>query len=74
MWRALVGFTSLLLFAAAPVGACPVCDSDIGREVRAGIVDGDFARNVLATVLPFAVVLGGVAAFHFNWPRGRRGG
>ena len=73
MWRVLVGFTSFLLLAAALVGACPVCDSETGRDVRAGIVYGDFARNVLATVLPFAVVLGGVVAFHFDWPRGRRG-
>ena len=53
-------------------GACPVCDSDTGRQVREGLVDGDFARNALAVVLPFAAAGGIIAAVHFGWPLNRR--
>ena len=56
--------------------ACPVCDSDTGRQVREGLVDGDFARNALAVVLPFAAAGAVVAAVHFGrpngWPLNRR--
>ena len=61
-----------LAFAAGGAAACPVCDSETGRQVRDGLVDGDFVRNVLAVVLPFAAVGGVVAAVHFGWPLNRR--
>lgn len=34
---------------------CPVCYSRTGMLVRAGILDHAFGRNVLVTLLPFAV-------------------
>ena len=61
------------LFFVGTAGACPVCDTGTGREVRAELVDENLGVSVLATVAPFAVVLGVVAAVHFGPPRvGRR--
>ena len=58
-------------FARAAV-ACPVCDSETGGRVRAGIFDEHFARNLLAVVLPFPVVAAVAAAIHFGLPSGLR--
>lgn len=61
--------------AAAPARACPVCDREAGARVRAGIFDGRFGANLLATAAPFGVVLGVAAAIRFaRWPRRRPGG
>ncbi|QDV32296.1 hypothetical protein [Tautonia plasticadhaerens] len=62
-----------LLAASAPADACPVCDRETGRRVRAGLADEDLGRNVLATALPFGIFLGVAAALHFGLPA-RRGG
>jgi hypothetical protein len=51
--------------------ACPVCNTNTGQQVRAGIFDQDFARNLLATLLPFPLLFGAVAAIHYGWPRSR---
>jgi hypothetical protein len=80
--RVLYTFPALLLLAAGTVGGCPVCESGTGQQVRAGIIDDDLGLNLLATLLPFSVVLGVVAAIHFGPPwrkqgnrtRGRRDG
>jgi hypothetical protein len=53
--------------AAGGASACTVCDGGAGRQVRAGIIDGDLAMNLFATLLPFAVLLCVVAAIHFGW-------
>lgn len=54
------GMPTLLLLAwiaygAATAMACPVCLTDTGAQVRAGIAAG-FAGNVLVTVAPFVVL------------------
>lgn len=36
--------------------ACPVCETDTGRQIRAGIFDDSFPRYLAISVLPFAVV------------------
>lgn len=59
-----------LLLPAAGAIACPVCDTDTGAAVRAGVFDGNFVRTVLATVSPFPVMLGVVAAIHYGWVPG----
>jgi hypothetical protein len=59
----------MTLVAASPASACPVCDSDTGQQVRAGLFGDEFGRNLLATALPFPILLGVVAAIHFGWPR-----
>ena len=58
--------------AGADAAACPVCDSETGRQVRDGLVDEGLAVNLLAVVLPFAAVGAVVAAVHFGWPLNRR--
>ena len=49
-----------------------MCDSETGQQVCAGIVDGGFAINLLATVLPFAVVLAVAAVIHLGVPGTRK--
>ena len=63
----------MLAALAAPVAACPVCDTATGEQVRAGILDEDFAFNVLAMLLPFPILIGIAAAIHFGGGGGRRG-
>ncbi len=55
--------------AAATAHACPLCDSDRAEEVRAGLFDDQFARNLAASVLPFTLLAGLVAAVHFGGPK-----
>jgi hypothetical protein len=49
--------------------ACPVCDSDTGRQVRDGIFDGNIALHAIAVALPVAAVAGAAGIIHFG---GRR--
>jgi hypothetical protein len=56
-----------LVLALAPVaGACPLCDSGTGEQVRAGIAGDSLPSAVLAVLLPFAVTAGVVAVVHFG--------
>lgn len=64
----------LVLTLNAPAGACPICDTGTGRQVRAGIFDDNFGRTLLAVALPFPILLAVVAAIHFGWPATRRTG
>lgn len=61
----------LLVAVSSPTAAraCPVCDQETGRQVRAGIFDQSFGLNLIATVIPFAIFLGVVAAIHLSGPR-----
>ena len=43
---------------------CPVCDTGTGDQVRAGILDENFGRTLLAVLLPFPILLGVVAVIH----------
>lgn len=64
-------FVLVLTVWASAAQACPYCESDVGREVAAGIFNGDFVLNAVKTLLPFPVLLGLVAAVHFGiWPAG----
>lgn len=63
--RGLLALAGALL-GAAPAAACPVCGSEAGRRVRAGIFDHDFGGNLLLTALPFAVLLAVAAVIHFG--------
>ncbi len=63
-------------FAAAcawllPLGAfaCPVCNTETGRQVRAGIFGEDFWSTLAAVLSPFPVLLLVLAGLHFGWPR-----
>lgn len=43
----------LLLAAANTAHACTVCDSAAGRNLRSGIFDGHFVRNLAVVLSPF---------------------
>lgn len=71
----IVSVIAIALAAASPVWACPYCDSDVGREVAAGIFNDSFALNAFLTLLPIAVLLMIVWLIHsgVSWPtRGLR--
>lgn len=57
---------------AVPALGCPVCDSDNGRQVRAGVFDEQFGWNLLKVTSPFPVLLGAVGLAYCLMP-GRRG-
>jgi hypothetical protein len=59
---------AISLLRASPAQACPLCDSATGTRVRAGIFDSSFGYNLLATLLPFPVLLGIIALIHFGPP------
>lgn len=65
---------SVLVFTllASPLLACPYCESDVGKEVAAGIFNDDFAHNALLTLLPVPLLLFIVALIHFGFPWPRR--
>lgn len=67
--RILRGRAVLLLWVQGGVAwGCPVCYSRTGVLVRAGILDHAFGRNVLVTVLPFAVFGAVVAWVYYRLP------
>ncbi|EMI22498.1 putative secreted protein [Rhodopirellula maiorica SM1] len=65
---------SRLLLAAAfaivakAADACPYCDSEVGKAVSAGIFNGDFATNAVATLFPLAILLTIVWLIHSGFP------
>lgn len=61
------------IFGIRPSDACPYCDSEVGREVSAGIFNGDFWTNTVLTLLPIPVMLLIVGLIHFGllWPTRR---
>lgn len=65
--------TIALLALAGTASACPVCDSERGAEVRAGLrEDVGSVVAVAAVGLPFVVVAGVVAAVHAGPVRRKR--
>ena len=48
--------------------ACPLCHTETGRQVRAGIFDAHFGGNLLYTLSPFPVFLLVVALLYFGFP------
>ncbi len=55
---------ALLLSAA---DACPFCNTETGKQVRAGIFASDFWTTFLVVASPFPVLLLAIAAYHFDW-------
>lgn len=58
-------FTCLML-SASIAGACPVCHTPTGQQVRAGIFNERFGENLLLTLAPFPVLAAAVAALHYG--------
>ena len=65
-------FVVLLSLTASPTQACPVCDSEAGKDVRRGLFNEDFGKNLLMTVLPFPIFSGIVALIYYGPPRPKR--
>jgi hypothetical protein len=58
-------FWAIAAFVGSSASACPICDSATGVQVRASLLNEDFGTNLLATVLPFVVVLGLLAVIDY---------
>ena len=57
-----------------PARGCPICDTDRGEQVRAGLADGNLGVAVVAVGASFLVIAGVVTAVRFGAPsRPRRG-
>jgi hypothetical protein len=48
----------VVLFVPSLTDACPLCLTPAGQSVREGILADGFGRNLLISVLPFAVAGG----------------
>jgi hypothetical protein len=71
-WRRFSSALFASIFLAPEAGfACPVCRSEVGEQVRAGILDENFRFHLLASALPFPIFLVIVAALH-GTPKRRR--
>lgn len=68
--HAAVVLAALLL--SLPARACPDCPEGIRRQVRAGIFDEGFVRNVGMAALPFGVLSCITAMIHFGFAGRRR--
>jgi len=53
--------------------ACPLCETETGAKVRAGIFGDDFGSNLLLTLLPFPVLAGLVLLVHYGFPNPKPG-
>jgi hypothetical protein len=56
------------LVAASVAMACPICHTETGKKVRAGIFNDEFGSNAAMTLLPFPVLISLVALIHFGPP------
>jgi hypothetical protein len=65
------GVVTGLALSALPATllACPICSTETGQQVRAGIFDENFWGTLVAVVSPFPVLLLGIAAYHFGLPK-----
>jgi hypothetical protein len=61
-----------LWLSATVATACPICHTETGKKVRAGIFNDEFASNAAMTLLPFPVLIAAVAFIHFGPPRWSR--
>jgi hypothetical protein len=64
-------FLTILAALFASAYSCPVCHTQTGEQVRAGIFNPSFGWNLLATALPFPVFAGVVAWLYFGVPTQR---
>lgn len=47
--------------------ACPLCNTETGKQVRDGIFGNDFWTTPLIVASPFPILLLATAAYHFDW-------
>jgi hypothetical protein len=58
-----------LLATGSPAMACPYCDSEVGKQVAAGIFSDAFGWNVVSVMSPIAILLLIVLFIHYGSPR-----
>jgi len=63
-----VAASGIWLFPLA-ASACPICNTETGQQVRAGIFGNDFWSTLLDVISPFPVLLLILAAYQYGWPR-----
>lgn len=66
--RLALSVVAAALLGVSRLGACPLCESETGEQVRAGAFGDGVGYNVLVTALPFPVILGIVALIHYGPP------
>lgn len=54
------------LLQAVPIAACPVCNTETGQQVRAGIFGENFTKNLLSIAAPIPLLLLSALAIP-NW-------
>ncbi len=63
------GPVGVSLLCASIAAACPLCNTDLGRQVRDGIFGVDFWPNLFFVLLPFPIFLSLAAALHYGFGR-----
>src|SRR5215470_4175033 len=63
------GPVGVSFLCASIAAACPVCHTDLGRQVRDGIFGADFWPNLFFVLLPFPIFLSLAAALHYGFSR-----
>jgi hypothetical protein len=58
----------LLLFSQGAPG-CPICHTEIGEQVRAGILNSSFGTMFLLTIAPFPIFAAVITLLYFGKPR-----
>ncbi len=72
--RRILGIFLCLVIWGVVVEACPICHTETGQQVRAGIFDESFSSNLLLILAPFLVLAVILLAMHFGtrlrrpWP------
>jgi hypothetical protein len=64
----LVALFVVFFAVSGSVWACPLCDTETGRQVREGIFGQDFGKNVLLTLAPLPILLGIMALVFWAIP------
>jgi hypothetical protein len=64
MLRSILFFVTI--FTADFAVACPYCNSEVGRQVRASVFNDDFWINSLLVISPVPILLAIVALIYFG--------
>jgi hypothetical protein len=67
--RSVRGFLCSLFVLASEAFACPLCHTEAGHQVRAGIFNSTFPMKLLLTAAPFPVLAGLIAFIYFGMPK-----
>lgn len=57
-----------LVLIGPPALGCPYCESEVGKEVAAGIFNDDFAVNLVLVLLPIPILFLIVYFIHYGLP------